>query len=598
MLGATGGISYATFANQLRSYTKHRTQKKQEFVTSDYASASIGPFTSRIKLHLGNEYVDPRSSYLQFDVKMLYGQHLVSNEIQFKIDPHPIVFIKTLTVYDAHGKVISQVDHLNKVMIQHLSQTHDLNFLKNQYSWQDHVMNYTKDDDYETLQIPNGSTTATKHSEPYRCIIPLYFLGGIFDVNNLLPPQLCNNLIIDIEWENPANVFLMYSEETRDWTSWARVRNGQRLFKGYNNFLNDDLDKETWNHHTGSGLINYELNGMFAMLDTYEIESKVHAEMSKTYANEGFHIRFKTFTNQKVESIGRFDDFVSDIEFPGPDQLSRSLRTYIHFTQSVSNAERFNLFCWPGFKQLPFEEAEGNLYTKDDYAIDHPIWWSARMAQLCTSYSDNFSNYLRSYRVRVHNHHTPQFPVVLKTWQDPQEYFDGDERRLYKQWKKSQDTFLQAIAYDTNRKAITTTTVDNYVPPLSVPLHRSFYAVNVPPQLPDMIRNEGVKINFNHPLVLELEAWVPRYDRLVVHQGKVTFSPLRYEEEDTPPTTPPTFVTVEIPPYGDFEARASALEFDWFRYWNDIVKVYPRVLFSVEHSVDLHISAKENTVRI
>ena len=132
MLGSTGGISYATFANQLRSYTKHRVLKRQEFITSDYSSDTVGPFTSRVKFQLGNEYTDTRSSFLQFDMTMRFATKKLSTKLKFEIDPHPISFIKRLTVYDAHGKVLTQVDRLNKVMVQHLEATKDLYYLLQQ----------------------------------------------------------------------------------------------------------------------------------------------------------------------------------------------------------------------------------------------------------------------------------------------------------------------------------------------------------------------------------------------------------------------------------------------------------------------------------
>lgn len=535
------GVTYDTSSSNIKSYVKRRVQKKQEFLTSIGVKDQglSAPRTSRCKIHVGNEYIDPQTSYLSFDLRALY---LAETNLKLAVDTHPISLIKRVTVFDSKNKELFTIDYLNKCIVQYWGSTKSKHFLENTLGW----------GKYDFTWDP--SVSGSSETKNMQCVIPLAMLGGFFETSSPLPPQLMSELIIEIDWEDPLLALVLRPEAPLESDEWQIADS------------NDDY--EIFNRN----LITYEFRNLVLISDCWEMDSQLHNQLTDKYANGGgIEIQFKSFTNQvqNIFNLNSSSGTDQALSWQFDDQSKEKIE--IPITQSFSRASKVTLFTWPEFQAT---KASGSFVT--EAASGSAAWWSSSFHQLCTSYHQNFDNFITKYRTRVHNYYLPQHEetaTLVPYTDDPVQILPNQR------WKKK---FLDGVSHNTIRSNLETQDENASVngkqwsKPWVVRLNRTFHDSGVLDVPPDLMSEDSVRIDFEYPVALQLEFRPIQNERNVIYNGW-----MKYEGVDE-----------------TLSFLGSPEEENHYLYWNAQPwnKYEVRSLVSIEHNVVMKITPRETFI--
>ena len=181
------------------------------------SSISATGGNSQITLNAGQLYIDPRNSYLQFNVQATGVSDVASNCTL--ANGSATNFIRNVTFYSQSGTEADRCEYLNQYRLT-----------KDPFECSaDYCMSAGTNQGFERKIIPsknivldgfNGTDVTqyfkpvwagrtlngdeTKEAGDHVFQIPLWRLGGVFDTWRLIPAFLASGLRIEIQWENVA----------------------------------------------------------------------------------------------------------------------------------------------------------------------------------------------------------------------------------------------------------------------------------------------------------------------------------------------------------------------------------------------------------
>lgn len=529
------GVAYDTSEVRDKSYVKRRVQKKQEFLTNMGTKTSENILISRCKVHVGNEYVDPQTSFLSFKVQAQYARE---TDLTLCIDTHPISLINRVSVFDKFNKELYTIDYLNKCIIQHWGATKCKHFLEDTLGWGKYNLTWINSSSKSTVQ---------------ECVIPLSMLGGFFETSSPLPPQLMSELIIEIVWERPELALTLYPSQSTFSDQWQ----GGLVSLEFEDFTDN--------------LILYDFTDLVLITDCWEMDTSLYNQLTEKYNNEGIHIQFKSFTNQTTEVFDESTFSGTNEAIIWSDIQQSNIKLEIPITQSFTRASKVTLFTWPEFNQTPVDDQ--NFLAAS--AVTFVAWWSSNFHQLCTSYHQNFDNFITKSRTRLHNYYIPQHEEVnllVPYTNDPLQVTPNQR------WKKK---FLDGVSHNTIRSHVETQDENASVngkqwsKPFVVRLNRTFRDSGIIDAPPDLLSEDSIRIDFEHPVALQLEFRPIFNERNVIYNGW-----MKYRGATDPPLIA-----------GNDEAQH-------FRYWNSYKwnGFFIRGLVSIEHNVSMKITPQETLI--
>jgi hypothetical protein len=526
---------------QLRSYIKKRVLKKHEFLVGNgiVVNGKEHVLPSRCHFNLNNEYLDAQSSYLSFNFKAslpLSDIGTIGQNFSLYIDHHPITLIRSVRFMDKNNKEVYKIDRLNKIAIHEMSMKKECDYLQTTLGFG------------VGWKLPWEGVEGNTVSVP--CVIPLAMLSGIFGVSNLLTPHLLNGGILEIEWEQPDLALVLVPNDFNN-----RRQSDAWKFLGY-----DIADRKS--------LTKYTIDKLQMNADCYELKREMNQHVTSMYEQgAGIPLQFTCYTSQYTQEFNE-NNVTGDLDAANWDPNNQVvIKKEIPITQSFTNAHTVSLHTWPEF-----------TFTGQDAAFfvdveDELPWHSAPFAQLCTSYHQNFGNFIRKLRTRVHNYHLPQEPNEYNVLP----YYDGPDlpfpetQALVNRWR-------EAVTYDINKVDRNTCVRNSFIrgqvwhKPKSIRLHNSYYPVTQSSHPQDHTADDGIKIDFNYPVALQVEFSPPHVERNVVYGGWMEWKP------QDPNLTP-------LP----------HTEEDYYNYWSSTFQTTAKALITVEHLVKL-VCKKDETL--
>lgn len=158
------------------------------------ASYTPGGSSGVVILNTGAFYVDGRDSMLVFDI--VGARTGGTNPAAFLLGSAFNV-IRRLTIQDRAGNELERVQYINRLNYLLLAHAQSSTFLN-------------------TMGVLFGYGQAGADQAPAtgkRFFLPLRFISGLFDYNQMLPPQVMSGLRIEIEWESGLQAF-SYTDAT------------------------------------------------------------------------------------------------------------------------------------------------------------------------------------------------------------------------------------------------------------------------------------------------------------------------------------------------------------------------------------------------
>lgn len=562
--------------NNFRSFVKRRIQKRNEFNEPNVTVEGNGFRTSISHFKLNRELIDTKNSYISFTLQVVGSPNLqkllLKPPSNLLIDTHPISLIRNIRLNDKHNKEIFKIDNVNKIMVQHLSNFKDNSTISVSLGFNKNFFIFFNQDQ-------------TNRSQKLELCIPLFLLGGIFDIDNLLSYHIMSDAILEIDWETAENAFTVakssnnLSRTTSD--QWSTTEDSVR-----NEISAEIFDKD---------LIHYEITDLTMHIDCYELEKEATDELEMQYnSSSGFQMQFQSYRNQ-------FTDVFKNKTTPSSTTFEsipkNKYKVEIPIIQSFTQAMSYALYTWPRYSWT-------NSDLRDTYAtplpadipgiknwIKQPLWFSSKSAHLFSSIHQNYSNFIEERRTRLHNYNIPQTSnksTIFSNYKEPP--YTEEFSQNADVWKKQ---FLRAIEYNTIRYNIepTASHSQSYVQqksnPLYVRLCKSYIRERTMVSNADIIEYEGVKVDFNHPLALQLTYRDLNIEALLLYNGYLTFVPaVKGEVVHIPGGSPPTY---PIPNGVDED------EF-WYWLWSSFFKVEIMGMISVYHVVNISAKPSGNLV--
>ncbi len=178
------------------------THKNHFFQSTDYTSTQRAVCI----LNSGADYIDTRDSYLQFDLSTTK-----QGRGYFGAQGSVLNIIKTVTISTRSGDEISRIVDCNRLNNMINSYRFDSQWMKTVGQsiavGAAHISPITYDE--------NGNPDTYKPKPTTYCI-PMYLLSDFFGYGRLLPSMIMSGLRIEIEFENPDNVFIHSNTKATD----------------------------------------------------------------------------------------------------------------------------------------------------------------------------------------------------------------------------------------------------------------------------------------------------------------------------------------------------------------------------------------------
>jgi hypothetical protein len=150
-------------------------------------------------LNTGAHFVDGRDSYLVFDVTTTTSV-TTNRAVIFGKNGSAFNFFKRFSITDRSGNEIERIMYPNKLINMLLRGQYDANFLRTYGNMFLTVLPTTEN---QTINPQAWANQTTANLNGRRFILPLRLISGLFDYNQLLPPQLMSGLRFEIELESP-----------------------------------------------------------------------------------------------------------------------------------------------------------------------------------------------------------------------------------------------------------------------------------------------------------------------------------------------------------------------------------------------------------
>lgn len=253
-----------------------RTHKNSPFHASTYGPGD----TAYCVLNSGSDYINPRTSYLCFDVR---AKGTLSTNFSFGWQGSAYNFIKTLRILDRAGNEIEYITDANVLA----------NFQKKlKCSLDCHQTVGSCDRPISWSDDPYKSATGAKT----RYCLLLRHMSGFFDYDQLMPAQVMSGLRIQITFES--------TERVAKWDTSVPAP------------ATDD----------------YIIYNPTIVLDSHKVTDSVARQLNMRSANDGLEIQFRTwFTSQ-------FNVNSDTVNLESRRAVSRAFRSVLHYRTKPNEA--------------------------------------------------------------------------------------------------------------------------------------------------------------------------------------------------------------------------------------------------------------------
>jgi len=195
-------------------------------------------------LNSGSDYINSRTSYLTFEVKTVGNspiKPLWGNRCDSAYN-----FIRSLRITDRAGNEIEYITHANILANLRVHLENGRNTVANIRS------------QCAGKSFIDTVDTIAYDQDKIRYVLPLRWMSGLFNYDNLLPAQLCSGLRIQIVWERDERVAY-------------------------------------WPNEPDLALAGYVIENPRIVLDSHKLADSVARELNTRSANDGLEIQFRTF---------------------------------------------------------------------------------------------------------------------------------------------------------------------------------------------------------------------------------------------------------------------------------------------------------------
>lgn len=347
------GLLYAnnliyTFPNDY-SVCVNSTRKEQLFATRKYTDGD----TMICTLNTGADYIDPKRSYLQFDIDM-------SLEVETKTGLSPDTFdqvtfgkygtalncIKEIFVQSRSGDDLFRIRNFNVMQHTAMKYTYPVAWWEtigrnmSEPSFvtcsQDILQNLGRESEYNSLmgksdpnlQVPaelaskmkNESDTQVWASGYKRITIPLYCLGGIFATDKLLPSSLCSGLNIRIQLE-----------KARFATVWGKSKaqtiydNDNALVDGYNRGVPLYLDDGKLDDDQEADTFVKDLQRLREQVDDYSLTDEFTTYHNEDVETTSYPLTVAYWTNIRIANTN-LESYVLTVYIAKHDDVLQPLK--------------------------------------------------------------------------------------------------------------------------------------------------------------------------------------------------------------------------------------------------------------------------------
>jgi len=262
-------------------------------------------------LNSGSDYINSRTSYLTFNVKTS-GDPAGNNPMWSNRCDSAYNFIRSLRITDRAGNEIEYITHANILANLRIHLENGMNTVNNIRSLA--AQKGVKDVDTKAY----GETRK-------RFVLPLRWMSGLFNYDNLLPAQLCSGLRIQIVWESDARV-----------AKWGAALQDQH---------------------------KYVIEEPRIVLDSHKLADSVARELNTRSANDGLEIQFRTFfTGEHTIS----NSSTANLEIRRA--VSRAFTCLLHHKDESTNEYDQYSMQTSEFDFIEYQWRAGNLYFPQQVA--------------------------------------------------------------------------------------------------------------------------------------------------------------------------------------------------------------------------------------
>lgn len=340
------------------SVVTDRTFKNHPFQKSDYTTGD----TAFCILNSGADFIDARNSYLAFDLTPTIDTSKIApanvNAVPATAQPtfnklgSVMDLIQDITITDRAGNEIERVQDVGRLANLLCRSTYSPDWFRSYgaqlgfapstgkefSSYQTETSRFPGVIVHQTNSGPLGFTGTETLAKGVKrgCCIPMRFLCGLFDFDQLLPAHLMSGLRIEIRFAQKIDAFQMTSHNS------------------------DSIE--------GMGLaLSWEITNPRFVLDSVKLTDSISRELNERAANNGLEIPFRTWWTTKYVS-GEATKYNVEVR----KAVSRAFRAVAHFqgeevrgtadvAQNVNQHETDqNETSTYGFKEWQWRA--GNLY--------------------------------------------------------------------------------------------------------------------------------------------------------------------------------------------------------------------------------------------
>ena len=303
------------------SVVTDRTFKNHPFQKGEYTTGD----TAFCILNSGADFIDARNSYLAFDLlptidisKMTVGSPPPTMISQIDSEQQPefnslgsvMDLIQDITITDRAGNEVERVQDVGRLANVLCRSTYapdwfatygaQLGFRKstgnaftaNQYTTSTFPGVIPHAENFDNLGL--AGTESTSPGIKRGCSIPMRFLSGLFDFDQLLPAHLMSGLRIEIRFARKADAFQIVNKTTEQ----------------------EDL----------ANALTWQIVNPRFVLDSVKLTDSISRELNERAANNGLEIPFRTWWTTKYVS-GQATKYNVEVR----KAVSRAFRAVAHF---------------------------------------------------------------------------------------------------------------------------------------------------------------------------------------------------------------------------------------------------------------------------
>lgn len=262
-------------------------------------------------LNSGSDYINSRTSYLTFDVSSFGDPSPNFPKWSNRCDS-AYNFIRSLRITDRAGNEIEYITHANILANLRIHLENGQNTVKNIRS-------------LAALKGSEARDTIAFNQTRKRFVLPLRWMSGLFNYDNLLPAQLCSGLRIQIVWET-----------------------------------NDRVAR--WSNAPGESQ-KYVISNPRIVLDSHKLADSVARELNTRSANDGLEIQFRTFFTGEHSITG---SNTANLEIRRA--VSRAFTCLLHHKTRPPNEFSDYSMQTSAFDFVEYQWRAGNLYFPQQVA--------------------------------------------------------------------------------------------------------------------------------------------------------------------------------------------------------------------------------------